>query len=186
MFNPFRADVRVIVPGVCVPRIDVGGIYVLATTGKVFTEGGEAETVDFGINPCQWRELPNEGILLWEVRHPVNSNEASYAATVVVPNLGASTVTSPNTTTGTTKVPIVDNKGTQAQGSDVTNPTDSGETSPLGFNTEHLVYFNKSAGIFRLLGVKAQNSPARSTGGDSSDTPAVASAKKTAAPASAR
>lgn len=164
---PFRADVRVVFPrGEIVPRVDIGGIYVLATTGKVYNTEEET-SLDYGINPCQWMALPNEGVMIWKVRHPVTSNEASAAVNVVIPSSTRSTVSSPNTTNGTSKVPVVDNKGTQTVGSDVTNPVSSGDGSPIGSYTEHWVYFNKEAGIFRLMGVKSQNSPS------SANTPAV-------------
>lgn len=148
MYNPFRADFKVVVPAIQIPRIDIGGIFVLSTTGKISEAG---ETLDYGINPCQWMALPNEGVMIWKVRHLATADEESLPATVVVPSPGASTVTSSNTTAGNSKVPVVDNKGTQVIGSDVTDATN-------GF-TEHWVYFNKNAGIFRLLGVQAQAAP---------------------------
>lgn len=82
-----------------------------------------------------------------------------------------STVISPNTIIGTTKVPVVDNKGTQTIGSDITNPTAGGEASAY---TEHLVYFNKCAGTFRLLGVKSTAGTAQA---DSDAAPAAAKSK---------
>lgn len=168
---PFQADIRVVLPqGALVPRIDIGGIYTLTTTGKASTE---AQTVDYGFNPCAWRSLPQEGILLWKVRHPVTTEESAYAVNVVIPASGSarSTVTSPNTITGTSKVPVVDNKGTQTIGSDITNPTASGDASAY---TEHLVYFNKCAGTFRLLGVKSTVGTAEA---NDEATPAAAKSK---------
>lgn len=151
-----RADINVIIasPGVFVPRIDIGGIYVLETTGKYANTSANTTTLDYGINPCQWRALPNEGVMVWKVRHPVSTGEEAYPVTVVVPTSGSSTVNDPNTTTGTNKVPVVDHKGTQVQGDDVTNTE--------GPYTEHWVYFNKNAGIFRLMGVQTTggNTPA--------------------------
>lgn len=156
--DPFRADFTVIIPqGNIVPRIDVGGIYLISTTGKTSNTGAENATVDYGINPCQWRALPNEGVLVWKVRHPIESGEEALPVALAVPVSSGSTVSSSGSVTGTTKVPVVDNKGTQVQGSDVSN-TSSGGSSVLGYFTEHWVYFNKSAGIFRLMGV--QTSPA--------------------------
>lgn len=169
---PVQADIRVVVPqGALVPRVDIGGIYTLTTTGKASTE---AQTVDYGFNPCAWKALPNEGILLWKVRHPVTTEESAYAVNVVIPTSGSarSTVTSPNTITGTSKVPVVDNKGTQTVGSDITNPTTGSETSAY---TEHLVYFNKCAGTFRLLGVKSTTGAAEANSGA---TPAAAKSTK--------
>ena len=168
---PFQADIRVVLPqGALVPRIDIGGIYTLTTTGKASTE---AQTVDYGFNPCAWRSLPQEGILLWKVRHPVTTEESAYAVNVVIPASGSarSTVTSPNTITGTSKVPVVDNKGTQTIGSAITNPTASGDASAY---TEHLVYFNKCAGTFRLLGVKSTAGTAEA---NDEATPAAAKSK---------
>lgn len=66
----------------------------------------------------------------------------------------------------------MDNKGTQTVGSDITNQTAAGETSAY---TEHLVYFNKCAGIFRLLGVKSTAGTAQAN----SDAAAPAAAKAT-------
>lgn len=168
---PFQANIRVVVPQeALVPRIDIGGIPTLSTTGKASTE---TNTVDYGFNPCAWKALPNEGILLWKVRHPVAASESGYVVNVVVPTSGSarSTVTSPNTSTGTTKVPVVDNKGTQTTGSDITNTTAGSEANAY---TEHLVYFNKCAGTFRLLGVK---STAGAPAAESDTTPAAAKTK---------
>lgn len=36
-------------------RLDRGGIPVVATTGKVSDASAAEPTVDFGINPCQWK-----------------------------------------------------------------------------------------------------------------------------------
>lgn len=156
-FNPYMRRALV-------PRLDTGGIPEVCTTGLIENSETEEATVDFGINPRVWRALPNQTVILWKVRHPVSQNGASYAATVVIPASGrTTTVTSPDTTTGTTKVKIVDNKGTQVEGRDVTVPTGSGSEEQQSYTTEHLVYINKCNSTFRLLGVTAQNSPARST-----------------------
>lgn len=132
-----------------IPRLDQSGIYVVCSTGLL--ENLEAgTTVDYGINPCVWRALPTRSIVLWKVRHPVSEAGASLPVMVVVPSGGNSTVA---TGSGTSKIPLVDNKGTQVTGGDVTNPT--GTAQPVGNTTEHIVYIDKSAGIFRLLGVTA-------------------------------
>lgn len=157
-----------------VPTIDNRGIYELCTTGIVEDDMSEDARVDFGINPRVWRALPNECVAIWKVRHPVTQTGASYAVNVVVPTGNtSSTVTSNNTIAGTTKVKVQDNKGTQVEGRDVNVPTGSGNDEQVSYTTEHWVYINKCAGIFRLLGVTAQNSPARATGSDTTpETPA--------------
>lgn len=154
-----------------VPRLDPRGIPELCTTGMVENTGEEVESVDYGINPQYWRQLPNQTLILWKVRHPVSQNGASLPVNVVIPmGSSSSTVTSPNAASGTTKVKVVDNKSTQVEGRDVTVPTGSGSEEQQGYTTEHIVYIDKCQGIFRMLGVTAQNSPARAASG--SNTPA--------------
>lgn len=135
----------------CVPRLDIGGIYVISTTGKLTTTTAGAESITYGVNPYQWAMLPEEGIFLWKVRHPVLESEADYPVTVALPVGSASTVPV-NTTTGTASqgVPVVDKKNNQMTGQDMNNTT-------AGSNgmTDRLVYYNKSCGIFRLLGEEA-------------------------------
>lgn len=130
-----------------IPTIDMRGIPEICTTGIV-----EADTVDYGINPCLWRQLPCQAIILWKVRHPVTAAGAALPVTVVTPTgSGASTVTPSGSTAGTSRTPVVDNKGSQVTGSDVTNAG--------GPFTEHLVYIDKAAGIFRMLGVTTTAAP---------------------------
>lgn len=160
-----------------VHTIDNRGVYLLCTTGIVETQESSTgeDSVDYGINPVIWRQLPNECVVVWKVRHPVSQNGASLPVNVVIPSgYGTTTVTSSGSTTGTTKIPVVDNKSTKVEGRDVTVPTGSGSEEQTTNTTEHWVYINKCSGTFRLMGVTAQNSPARSTT-TSSDTPAQAS-----------
>lgn len=125
--------------------IDTSGVPIISTTGKL--ETAATTTIDYGINPCQWRALPNQCVILWKVRHPSTAAAAGYGVNVIIPiRLSGTTMTSPETPTGTTRVPIVDNKSTPVIGSDVNNPDVS---------TEHWVYIDKCAGIFKLLGVQA-------------------------------
>ncbi|WFE84962.1 hypothetical protein [Parabacteroides chongii] len=162
----------------CVPRVDVNGIYVLSTTGKIVTaSAGEESQIDFGVNPFEWCALPEAGVLIWRVRYPVTTTEASYAVNVVVPNGYATTVQLQSTQVGTNRIPVVDHHNVQVIGSDVNVPVNSNSGSPvLGGYTEHIVWFNKPQGIFRLLGVKSSNNPTPAAQG--SNTPAEASVSK--------
>lgn len=161
---------------VYVPRLDTRGIPELCTTGLVENTESEENTVDYGINPRVWKALPNQTLVLWKVRHPVSQNGAYSPVTVVVPTgSSSSTVKSPNSTTGTSKVKVVDNKSTQVEGHDVTVPAGTAADNQQGYTTEHIVYIDKCAGIFRMLGVTAQNSPAPSVSGG--NTPAESAAK---------
>lgn len=155
-FSPFAPfNLRKRVP---YPVIDQYGMPEVCTTGIVENLENE-ESVDYGINPCVWRALPNQATILWKVRHPVSQNGASLPVNVVIPtNSGSSTVVSVGSNSGTTKIPVVDNKSTHVQGGDVTVPTGSGSETQMGYTTEHIVYIDKCAGTFRLLGVKASSS----------------------------
>lgn len=156
-------------------QLDQRGIYEICTTGIV--ENLESEsTVDYGISRREWNALPCECVMVWKVRQPVSQNGANLPVTVVIPS-GASDSTVAGSLNGS-KIPVVDNKGTQVQGRDVTVPTGSGSSSEqqqVGNTTEHWVYINKSSGIFRLMGVTAQNSYARAA--SSAETPATVSVK---------
>lgn len=155
-----------------VPRLDVRGIPFISTTDIVEDTESEEGGVTYGINPCEWNALPCRTVILWKVDHPVSQNGADLPVSVAVPGGSrSSTVASSGSVSGTKKVPVVDNKSTQVSGRDVTVPTGSGSSSPVqtSYTTEHWVYIDKGAGIFRLLGVTSQNSPARSSG--SSNTP---------------
>lgn len=155
-----------------VPTIDNRGIYELCTTGIVENQEEDNESVDYGVNPKVWKALPNECVVVWKVRHPVSQTGASLPVNVVVPTGGSSsTVTSSNSTAGSKKVSVVDNKGTKAEGRDVTVPTGNAGDEQSTYTTEHWVYINKCADTFRLMGVTAQNSPARTTP-TTPDTPA--------------
>lgn len=132
-----------------IPTLDNRGIYEVCTTGLLETAG---ETADYGINPCIWRQLPNQCVIVWKVKHPTTAAGAELPVTVVIPTTGSSTVNSSSSSSnaGGIKVPVIDNKGTQTVGSDVTN------NQP----TEHWVYIDKCSGIFRLMGVQAAAAPA--------------------------
>lgn len=171
---PIQADIIVVSQGAIVPRLDIGGIYTLSTTGKATTD---VPTVDYGFNPCAWNSLPNEGILLWKVLYSVTMDESEYAVNIVVPTTGVtkSTVSTPSSVAGTTKVPVVDNKGTQTIGSDITTPTPS---SNVNAPTEHLVYFNKCTGVFRLLGVESTSTTSTPTTPSDAESDLAVKSKK--------
>lgn len=123
--------------------VSTRGVPVISTTGKL--ETAATTTVDYGINPCQWRALPNRCVILWKVQHPSTEDAAGYGVNVVVPTGStSSTVPSPETPAGTQRVNVVDNKSSNVVASDVNNPN-----TP----TEHWVYVDKCAGIFKLIGV---------------------------------
>lgn len=123
--------------------IDTHGVPIIGTTGKL--ETASTTTIDYGINPCQWRALPNQCVILWKVAHPSTYNAASYGVNIVVPaHSPNTTLPSPETPNGTIRFVVVDNKSNPVTGSDINDPD---------IPTEHWVYIDKCAGIFKLLGV---------------------------------
>lgn len=122
-------------------RLDQSGIPILSTNAVQLTDA----TVDYGINPCQYRALPCESVVLLRVHAEVPAGGEALPVTIVVPSGGVSTLDSSTTTTGagtatgTTKVPVVDSQGTQIVGDDVEA------------TTERFAYINKCTGIIRFL-----------------------------------
>lgn len=121
------------------PRIDIGGIFTLSTNAVALSD--DTTTVDYGINPNLYNRLPNISIVLLTISDDVPTGGETLPVTVVVPNSGTSTVSSgsTSTTTGTTKVNVVDSQGTNVTGSNVSG------------NTQRLAYINKCTGTIRFL-----------------------------------
>lgn len=136
--NPYwwaAAPIATTNPSATLPRVDVGGIFKLSTNAVALTD----TTVDYGINPCLYNRLPCESLVLLNIHSDVPAGGEGLPVTVVVPNSGSSTVSENGSTTGTTKVNIVDSQGTNVTGSNVQG------------NTERLVYINKSTGTVRFM-----------------------------------
>lgn len=150
-----------------IARLDTGGIFELCTNAVQLTE----ESVDFGINPCQYNALPAESLVLLKVRNTVPAGGENLPAMVVTPSSGQSTVSGSSTTAGTNKTPIVDHTGTQVTGANLVNPT------------EMWAYLNKCTGTLRILSYTATAAPSANASGNTQEaeaTPAPASATKAA------
>lgn len=166
-FNPFSPfpylPFGVVPPGAFgnaprIGRLDTGGIYELCTNAVQLSE----ESVDFGINPCQYNALPAESLILLKIRNSVPDGADGAPVTVVTPSSGQSTVSGSSAGSGVTKTPLVDHNGTQVTGSDITNPT------------EVWAYLNKCTGTLRILSYAAAPTPVASA--------AVAAQEAAAAP----
>lgn len=121
------------------PRIDVGGIFVLSTNAVALSD--DSTTVDYGINPALYNRLPNVSLVLLTISDDIPAGGEALPVTVVVPNSGSSTVSTgtSGTTSGTTKINVVDSQGTNVTGSNVTG------------NTQRLAYINKCTGVIRFM-----------------------------------
>lgn len=116
----------------CISKIGFG--YVLVTNGVVVNS---LQTV-YGINPRQWKELPCEGVALLKIRQAAPALGLLLPVAVAVPT--ASTVTTiGDGCCSVANLPFVDPVNNHFLGYQIAN------------NTEHLVYFNKCKGLFRIL-----------------------------------
>lgn len=121
-----------------IPRIDVGGIYKLSTNAVALSD----TTVDYGINPCLYRQLPCESLVVLTIHADAPAGGEDFPITVAIPSDSTtigSTSTTGTTATTTAKVNVVDSQGNNVTGSNVSG------------GTERLVYINKRTGIIRFM-----------------------------------
>lgn len=138
MYNPYwwMPHPQVVRPsGSQIPRLDVGGIYELSTNAVEVTD----ETVDYGINPYCYAQLPCVSIVLLKVHAAAPAGGEALPVTIVIPHNGQTTLATTGAAAGTTKVPVLDSQSTQIVGSDVSSIS------------ERLAYINKYTGVIRFL-----------------------------------
>lgn len=138
MINPYwwMPNSQVLRPfGGVIPRLDAGGIYELSTNAVEVTE----ETVDYGINPHCYAQLPCVSVVLLKVHAAAPAGGEALPVTIVVPHNGMTTLATTGAPTGTTKVPVLDSQSTQIVGGDVSSIS------------ERLAYVNKATGVIRFL-----------------------------------
>lgn len=132
-------------------------IFELPTNGVSLSD----TSVDYGINPCLYNELPCECFIALRIRQAVPAGGAGLPVTVVTPTGSASsTVTTPGSATGTKKTPVIDHNHNQVVGSDVNEFTDA------------FALIDKGLGIIRF--VNFVSGGVEVSGGN---TPAAASVK---------
>lgn len=137
MINPYWwiPSQQLIRRGGAIPRIDIGGIYTLTTNAVEVTE----ESVDYGINPYCYAQLPCESIVLLRIHAAAPAGGEALPVTIVVPHNGTTTLAAAGSPIGTTRVPVLDSQSTQIVGSDVSSIA------------ERLAYINKATGVIRFL-----------------------------------
>ena len=121
-----------------VPRLDRGGIYKLCTTGVAVS--ADSTTVDFGIDACQFNQLPNEGYISLHIRHTVPAAGANLPVTVVATHRSPIPAI-PGALNGgnRSQLPVVDHANTPVTGANVVNPS------------ERFAYYNKCCNILRFV-----------------------------------
>ena len=119
-------------------RIDVGGIYKISTNSVVLDT--TASQVVYGFNPCEYRELPCESLILLTIHADVPTGGEGFPIHIAIPG-GSTTTSTTGSTSGSTstKVPVVDSQGNNVTGANVQG------------TTERLLYLNKRTGTARFM-----------------------------------
>lgn len=103
----------------CLKRLQ---IFELPTNGVALSD----TSVDYGINPCLYRELPCECYVTLRIRQAVPAGGEALPVAIAVPaGSPGSTVSTPGSTTGTKKTPVIDHNNAPVVGSDVSELTDA-------------------------------------------------------------
>lgn len=119
-------------------RIDTGGIYVISTNSVVLDT--TASQVVYGFNPCEYRELPCESLILLTIHADVPAGGEGFPIHIAIPG-GSTTTSTTGATSGSTstRVPVVDSQGNNVTGANVQG------------TTERLLYLNKRTGTARFI-----------------------------------
>lgn len=113
-----------------VRRLDYMGIPAMRTVA-VTTDTTNEEVV-YNLNRCQFRSLPNEGIILLNIIHTPAAGSDAYP--VAIATTGSNTAS-----TTTSKVPLINGSGAQMVSNEVTQ------------GNRYFIYYNKCQGIFQTV-----------------------------------
>lgn len=126
----------------CLKRLQ---IFELKTSGVSLSDN----SVDYGINPCLYNELPCECYVTLRIRQAVPAGGAALPVTVVTPTGSSrSTVSTPGAATGTKKTTVTDHNNNPVVGADVSELTDA------------LALVDKSLGIIKFVNFVSGGAPA--------------------------
>lgn len=117
-------------------RIDTGGIYKISTNSVVLDT--TASQVVYGFNPCEYRELPCESLILLTIHADVPTGGEGFPIHIAIPG-GSTTTTGATSGSTSTRVPVVDSQGNNVTGANVQG------------TTERLLYLNKRTGTARFI-----------------------------------
>lgn len=157
IYSPYWCMPTPVVPVNNHPRVKQIGIFELPTTNVSLS----AESVDFGIDKCLYRQLPCECYITLQVNQAVPAGGEGLPVTVATPTSGNSTnVGSSSSSSGESKTNVIDHNSNNVVGSDLV------ETK------EVFAFLNKREGIIRFVNFQTGTTAATSSAGD---TPAVAS-----------
>lgn len=118
-------------------RIKDVGIYIISTNALNVSD----TSVDFGLDPYIYNQLPCEAIVLFKFHTAVPAAAAALPVTVAIPNRNRTTLVTTGTTstsTSSTTVPVTDKDN---------NPVVGGDIDVV---TEKLAYINKRTGVIKF------------------------------------
>ena len=118
-------------------RIDVGGIYKISTNSVVLDT--TASQVVYGFNPCEYRELPCESLILLTIHADVPTGGEGFPIHIAIPGGTTTTTTGSASGSTSTKILVVDSQGNNVTGANVQG------------TTERLLYLNKRTGTARFI-----------------------------------
>lgn len=146
-YSPIVAFPEVFTQRPNIQRLDVGGIYVL-NTNSVQTND---KSIDYGVNPNLYNELPCECLILLQVHEAVPSSCSNLPVTLAIPYRGNATTTTSSDDSGNNTINIVDSQGSNVLGCDIES------------NTQRFAYLNKRTGTMRFLEFTSSASSTKST-----------------------
>ena len=118
-------------------RVKETGTYIISTNAINVTD----TSVDFGLDPCVYNQLPCDSIVLFKFHTAVPATAAALPVTVAIPNRNRTTLVTTGTTptsTSSTTVPVTDKDN---------NPVVGGDIDVV---TEKLAYINKRTGVIKF------------------------------------
>ena len=118
-------------------RIDVGGIYKISTNSVVLDT--TASQVVYGFNPCEYRELPCESLILLTIHADVPTGGEGFPIHRAIPGGTTTTTTGSASGSTSTKILVVDSQGNNVTGANVQG------------TTERLLYLDKRRGVARFV-----------------------------------
>lgn len=144
LMNPYWWMPTPVVPVGNQPRVKQLGIFELPTTNVSLS----ADSVDFGIDKCLYRQLPCECYISLQVNQAVPAGGEGLAVTVVTPTSGSSTNAGSSSSSGESKTNVVDHNSNNVVGSDLV------ETKEI------FAFLNKREGLIRFVNFQTGATPA--------------------------
>lgn len=119
-----------------VHRVDRSGIPVMRTT--YVTTSTNNDQVTYGICPIQWRQLPNEGIILLNIQHTPASTTTAQAPVLIDPTTTTSRASNSSNISAGGKA-LLNGSGDQMVNEEITA------------GNRYFIYYNKCDGTFQTV-----------------------------------